>query len=336
MLEPPADLATDFLRDCLRMDYGLEITEIEFLPLGRDSAAWVYRADTADAAYFVKLRREIVNNAALVIPRYLSEHGQKNVVAPIGTLDGRMWTSAGRYAVVVYPFVSTQTGMRHGMTERQWREYGRALRQVHEAVVPERIRQLLRVDSFMPDVAESVRFVDALVDQNAQDDGPKTTSAEFWRAKRDRIRVVLARAEELGGRMAAANLSVVLCHADIHTNNVLVAGNDQIWIVDWDETMLAPRERDLMFVVGGIGPGFVSDAQEKLFFEGYGKVEIDSVALAYYRFAWAVSDIGAYGEQVFARPDLSATDRQEAADRLQSLFAPASIVDIALASRVPD
>jgi spectinomycin phosphotransferase len=44
----------------------------------------------------------------------------------------------------------------------------------------------------------------------------------------------------------------VLCHADLHTWNVLVDGDGRLWLVDWDEAILAPRERDLMFLVGGI------------------------------------------------------------------------------------
>ena len=28
--------------------------------------------------------------------------------------------------------------------------------------------------------------------------------------------------------------------------------DERIWIADWDQAMLAPRERDLMFAVGGV------------------------------------------------------------------------------------
>jgi len=96
--------------------------------------------------------------------------------------------------------------------------------------------------------------------------------------------------------------------------------------------MLAPRERDLMFVIGGIASSFVSPAQEKLFFVGYGSVAVDALALAFYRYAWATADIGAYGEQVFLREDLGPLDRREAVERFQGLFAPGGIVDIALGS----
>jgi hypothetical protein len=46
----------------------------------------------------------------------------------------------------------------------------------------------------------------------------------------------------------------VLCHADRHGWTVLVRGDDEVAIVDWDEPLLAPKERDLMFV------GAASDA----------------------------------------------------------------------------
>ena len=31
----------------------------------------------------------------------------------------------------------------------------------------------------------------------------------------------------------------VLCHSDIHGGNVLIDGNDAIYIVDWDEPIIA-------------------------------------------------------------------------------------------------
>ena len=74
--------------------------------------------------------------------------------------------------------------------------------------------------------------------------------------------------------------------------------------------------------------------QERLFFDGYGTVKVDQVALAFYRYAWALSDIGSYGEQVFLRPDLGVLDRQQAVTRFQGLFGAGSIVDIALGSPI--
>jgi spectinomycin phosphotransferase len=149
---------------------------------------------------------------------------------------------------------------------------------------------------------------------------------------------VLARAEELGRRFAATNPPFVICHADIHTNNVLVDEDDHgIWVTDWDEAVLAPRERDVMFAVdGGISRKVVTPHAEALFLQGYhresGPVDVDPLGLAYYRYAWAVSDIGSYGEQVLYRSDLGPATREESIERFLSLFAPGSIVALAFES----
>ena len=48
----------------------------------------------------------------------------------------------------------------------------------------------------------------------------------------------------------------VVCHADLHNGNSLIAKDGALYIVDWDTAMLAPPERDLMFVGSGLGrPG---------------------------------------------------------------------------------
>jgi spectinomycin phosphotransferase len=117
---------------------------------------------------------------------------------------------------------------------------------------------------------------------------------------------------------------------------VLLDDGGQVWIVDWDETILAPKERDLMFVVGGgISVQLVGAREEELFFQGYGAATLDPLALAYYRYAWAVGDIGAFGVEVFFRPDLGRVTRQAAVELFMRLFEPGQIVALAFASPYP-
>lgn len=91
--------------------------------------------------------------------------------------------------------------------------------------------------------------------------------------------------------------------------------------------MLAPRERDLMFVLGGgISRDLVDTVAERNFMNGYGDADPDPLALTYYRHAWAVQDIASYGAAA-AAGDL------DAARMLESLFQPGQIVDLARQSR---
>jgi len=190
----------------------------------------------------------------------------------------------------------------------------------------------MRRDPLTPAGVTMVRTLDAHIGARTFDDPAADALATFWRARREDIRALLARADDLGPRLAQRAPEFVLCHADIHTNNVLLDADGRVWIVDWDETVLAPRERDLMFVVGGIIGGLVGPREEGLFFKGYGATTIDPLALTYYRYAWAVGDIGEYAAQVFFRPDLGPVTKRAAVEGFMSLFLPGNIVALAFAS----
>lgn len=334
MREPPIDLPDESLHAGLRQHYGLAVTELTFLPIGHDSMAWVYRVQADEGtSYFLKVRQRVANPSSLLVPRYLHDHGVAHVVAPLPTGAGTMWAETQGYALILYPFRMGRTGMDQGMTPSQWVAYGAVLRQVHDTAVAPDLAQVMRQENYVPVGAGMVRDLEAHIGERSFDDPMSREAAAFWRQRREQIRTLAARAEELGRRLAQSAPPFVLCHADIHTNNILLDTGGQLWIVDWDETMLAPKERDLMFVLGGgISRELVRPDDEELFLRGYGAVAADALALSYYRYAWAVSDIGEYGLQVFLRPDLGAVSRQSARDILMGLFRPGEIVALAFAS----
>jgi spectinomycin phosphotransferase len=134
----------------------------------------------------------------------------------------------------------------------------------------------------------------------------------------------------LGCRLQQQSHDLVLCHADIHTANLLLAPDGSLFVVDWDQPVLAPKERDLLFVVGGTVGGFIIGSREDdLFFQGYGKTEIDWLALAYYRYEWIVADVGGFGEQVFLMDAVGDETKEDGLRLFRLLFAPGNIVESA-------
>jgi spectinomycin phosphotransferase len=125
-------------------------------------------------------------------------------------------------------------------------------------------------------------------------------------------------------------LAFVLCHADIHASNVLVDGRDALYIVDWDDPLLAPKERDLMFIGGA--QGFVgyynAQDEEALFYQGYGPVVLNPRALAYYRYERIIEDIALYCEQLLLSNG-GGQDRAQSLRYLVSNFLPDGTIEAA-------
>ncbi len=328
MLERP-DVPDDTLLACLRDHYGLHITQVAFLPIGNDADTAVYRVVADDGlSYFLKLRSGCFDATTVAIPHFLHDQGIAQIVAPMETTAHRLWTRVGAFAVILFPFVSGQDGFTTPLLQRQWMELGVALKAMHTAVVPRALTSSIPQETYSPSWRDLVRAFQARVEATTFADPVAAKLAAFLRAKRDDISHIVARAEALGDTLHARSPASVLCHADIHAGNVLIGADQALSIVDWDTLTCAPKERDLMFVGGGVG-GVWRDAQEETwFYQGYGRTEIDPQALAYYRYERIVEDIAAYGEQLLLTDDGGA-DRAQGLRFFLDQFLPNNVVEIA-------
>ncbi|MBZ0300870.1 MAG: aminoglycoside phosphotransferase family protein [Anaerolineae bacterium] len=326
MLEKP-DLQDEALITCLRVHYGLPVCALEFLPIGYDSSAWVYRVETDDATpYFLKVRRGVVYEPSLRVPHALHAQGIAEVVAPLAAQSGALWQRLDSFSLILYPFIEGRTGMDGGMTAEQWMTFGRVLKQIHSLpLAPELQTQVVRETfTLRPQWMQVIQRLQAEVPTGVYRDPAQRVMAAFWDERRAEIEAIVRRAEMLGRLLEATAPEQVLCHADIHTANVLIDGQGCLFIVDWDGVLLAPVERDLMFVVGA--------HEEDLFFTGYGAAAVDPLALAYYRYEWVVQELGDFGERVFWLDDVGAETRQDSVRGFRQLFDPGDVVEAAYQS----
>ena len=329
MREDPG-LDIEGLYACLDAHYGLRVASVAFLPVGYDPAAAVYRVISSDGnAHFLKVRFGPVHEPGLLVPRALIECGIPNALAPLRTRSSNLWCPLDGCSVVLYPFVRGESAMVAGLSAAQWRGFGSTLRAVHASGLGERLRGRLPVEAFsLPSAALVRRRLSALVGET-DFEGAAARLAAFWRERDGRIRRTLARAEALGDSLRVRPFEHVLCHADIHAANVLVGDDGGIRLIDWDGPLIAPGERDLLSVVGSKIARAVEPREEALFFEGYGRVEIDPEALVYFRYERVIEDIGEFGKGVFLDLGLSEHARTQETDLLTSFFAPGGMVESA-------
>jgi spectinomycin phosphotransferase len=157
-------------------------------------------------------------------------------------------------------------------------------------------------------------------------------TAVLLKENRDVILDLVARAERLAQAAQAHPQEFVVCHADIHAGNILITPDDSFYIVDWDTLMLAPKERDLMYVGAGLlGSWFLPEEEEALFYPAYDQTQIDQNLLAYYRYERIVQDIAAFCEELLFTEEGGA-DRGQSLRYLQSNFLPNSTIAIAYRS----
>jgi spectinomycin phosphotransferase len=332
MLEKP-DLHDETLIACLRDAYDLVVVQIAFLPLGADSNSAAYRAVADDRTpYFVKLRRGNFDQTSVELPRFLSNQGITQIIPPLATKTGQLWATLEAFTVILYPFVEGHNGYEVALSERQWYDFGAALKRIHTAAVPSAITRRIRREQFAPQFRESVRAFLSRLEDEPLDDPVARQLITFLKAKRDIIHDLVERAERLAQALQAHTPEFIICHYDIHAGNLLIEDNSRFYIVDWDDPLLAPKERDLMFIGGAQGfIGYTAQQEEALFYQGYGETQIDSVALAYYRYERIIVDIALYCEELLLTTE-GGDDRKRSLGYLMSNFLPNATIEIAYSS----
>jgi len=333
MLEKP-DLPDEILLAGVEREFGVRAASLEFLPLGADRHTAVYRlVDGGGAAYFLKLRLDEFDETSVAVPRFLSEHGVANVIAPYRTRTGRLWAGlsapVGPARLILYPYIAGRDGYEVDLTDRQWVEFGAAVGRIHALALPPALQRQVRVEDYSPRWAARLGGFLGRLETCAGADPLAQQCAAFLAAQRPRILDLLARTGTYAQVLRALPPPTVLCHSDLHAGNLLIDATGRLYIVDWDAPILAPRECDLMYAGGGQFPAARSPAEEeRLFYQGYGAVEIDRRALAYYRCARIVADLAVECELIFASA-ASAADRAREFRYMQSNFAPGGVLDIA-------
>jgi spectinomycin phosphotransferase len=329
MLEKP-DISVTEIAACLQNAYGVTAVQITFLPLGADQNTAVYRIETTDETpYFLKLRSGVFDETAVTLPQFLHDQGIRHIITPLTTKTGQLWTRLDEFTVILYPFVDGRNGRELKLSAAQWATFGAALKKLHTLAAPPAMKAHLRQEAYSPRWREMVRMFLERVQSDVYDDPVALELAAFLRSRRAEILDLVQRAEQLAESLSREPLAFVLCHADIHASNVLVDGRDALYIVDWDDPLLAPKERDLMFIGGAQGfVGYNAQDEEALFYQGYGPVALNPRALAYYRYERIIEDIALYCEQLLLSNG-GGQDRAQSLRYLVSNFLPDGTIEAA-------
>jgi spectinomycin phosphotransferase len=321
----------DKIISSLATNYDVQTSSISFLPIGYDMNAAVFEVILIDGSfYFLKVRFGPIYEPGLEVPSALIDLWIPNILGPLRTRTSELWCQlegSSGFSIVLYPYVENENAKKVGLTDAQWRTFGSTLQAVHSSGLEQRFRDHLPVETFALPSAALVREMLDLPDAAHVPIAAAERFTRFWRDSSGQICQMIERAESLGRDLQSGSFEHVLCHADIHGANILVDRKGKIFLIDWDGPIIAPRERDLLFVVGSVIGCPVEPREETLFFEGYGPFEIDPSALIYYRYERVIHDLGEMAQRIFLDPTASEESRASEAKLATGMFAPGAIIE---------
>ena len=315
MREPP-NISEERLRARLQDKYDLSPITLEFLPRGRDYNAGVFRLVSEQGiAYLLKVTTRSLYEPSFLVPRYLRDEGIISVVAPIPTKNRVLWTQLADWTVIVYPFIDGDSSLT-GMTNEQWKEVGRIFKRIHQMQLPPGGFPSLRTETFDP--TAYARWIHDFETQYLQSRHDGSTSSSVFRASwvehQSTIHTAVTSLEKLAVLLQRRAVPYVICHADLHARNLIRDRAGHVFVIDWVEVMLAPKERDFIFI---------REPQADAFWEGYEQKEIDWMLLSYYLWERVVQDVIEEAQNVCFWDDLAEETKADIARSFhESLSAP--------------
>jgi thiamine kinase-like enzyme len=304
MLAPPTDLDPREIVEALA-HWGLHDPDLDYEPVGFGSHHWRARNGDGSCAWVtvdaleggdVEASFAALDRAYRTAGALRDRGGLEFVLAPLPDDEGTRCRRIGeRYALSVTPIVDGSAGSFGAYeTKEERRRVARLLGRLHAAaeVVPAELPR--RDDLTIPD--RSI-VEDALVEvARPWETGPfAEPTRALLSAKADeleqRLRSHDARAHGLRDR----SRSWVVTHGEPHRGNLIADARGGLHLVDWDTTLVAPRERDLWWLLDDD----LNGAEE--YTQLAGDAQLDGDALDFYRQRWDLADIASF-VALFRRP----------------------------------
>jgi spectinomycin phosphotransferase len=265
----------------------------------------------------------------VIIPFWLStEIGLSNIINPIKTINGRLYHKISFLYVILFPYINGQSGWDISFTKDQFNEFGQFMHRLHSVKLPNEHIHLLPAETYSQKCGKMVKKYLKDMKNKMYDNSVIIDFFYILKNNENTIIRMIGFLENMIQRNIGKNKGLCLCHGDIHAGNIFIEEN-KFYVVDWDTIIMAPKEKDLMFIGGGIGSKWNKDEEIEYFYKGYGKeLGIDKDLIKYYRYERIIQDIYEFYQQII---DIETTEekRKECLKSFKETFEPNNVVDIA-------
>lgn len=295
--------------------WGLKVVEIKFIPKG--AAGWLYMVRNENIIFLLKVTKKLSKSSVLTTAK-LFETGNSFVVAPIKTKRGDYWYKFGEGYLLLYPFIEGSVLGEISLEQVDYCRIAKYLSTLHTTSV--KIANKLPRENytkFQRHVASLLTSIGGLTTNNVQ-----KSFMSILEEHSEKIKLILSGAISIGEKLRKLNPTQVICHSDIHLYNIMLDFRENMYFVDWDGLMKAPKERDLFFYTTGLNV-------KKEFIGCYGNKTYNREIIKYYKLEWVLQEISDYANQL-TDLKLKPAQKEHALRELTSIFNYGDVVTEAL------
>jgi spectinomycin phosphotransferase len=240
-----------------------------------------------------------VTDKNLMLLSYLNKVLGGCVIKPVENYDIELYSKCEDYFIVVFPFIEGKNGFEEALTSTDMQTMGKIIKELHlldAAYLEDKfaIRRYIHNPVFRSQVREMLKILEHI----KSEDSLILELRDFINSAKAQIDDILCILDGLDESIVDKDNVLSLCHTDIHAGNILKTSDDKLYIVDWDQAAIGPKELDLLFFGGGIAIPVNDENEVRSFYSGYGDCSIDCKKLAFYRFARIIEDIALFYQDI--------------------------------------
>jgi spectinomycin phosphotransferase len=272
-------------------NYGFQVRDLAFIKGGE--ASWGYKVETNEGvSYFCKIHTGLTEYEKRFELTYklFNDAGIKNIPHPIKTTKGELVFYLNKYPTALFNFIEGSNANDQPLTDEQRFALGKLLGEIHQAnrVIGEfSIQEDFKYGN-IDRLLETLNKIDIYLKDSSV---YKSKTAQLLLENKDKILKRIKELEELGEKLRSLNIDFVICHSEPHAWNTMIDEKGEVYLIDWDDSLFAPKEKDL---------NMIKDDQIKL--EGYksvvGDFEINQEIIHYYQMEWNISEIDAWSNSL--------------------------------------
>ncbi len=280
------------LKRVIQEKFGISVISMTFIPKWETARACIV-GSSKHTNFFVKIYSDnsIPDSAFRFAHDLYAKAGVTNITHPVATSSGQMRIQLGDFHIAIFDLISGTTAEQHKLTKRQLERLGELLARIHQskAVIGEySVRERFEIP-----------FRDRLVaifNETSKTSGNaanyKAQLKFFLEPHRKEFMEELETLGELQRKVGRKNLEFVNCHGEPSPGNVMSSNSGGVYLLDWDDPIFAPKEKDLIFFKDNIGPVMKGYSQ---FSKDY---NVDQEVMEFYGHLWNLGEIDDYGSKI--------------------------------------